>query len=50
MDEPTTLQLLLAYAEVFVTLFAAAGNSLLGIIVTIIGVFLTIFQDSGTGL
>jgi len=43
--DTTTLDLLIAYVEAFLSLFAAAGNSVVGIIAAIVGFILTLFQD-----
>ncbi len=44
--DPTALDLLIAYVDVFIQLFAAAGNTVLGVVAAIIGVLLTLFQGS----
>lgn len=42
--QPTTLDLLISYVDVFIQLFAAAGNTIIGVMATVIGVLITLFQ------
>lgn len=46
MDELSSLDILVAFVEIFVNLFAAAGESIAGVLVSIIAVFIA-FVDGG---